>query len=69
MNNQSVGMTVNERLYVSGLMEEFDKAVAEKNVDKVISILKKVDLSDLSIYPILERLNLIKGKTDEAKSL
>lgn len=65
MNNQYAGMTVNERLYVSGLMEEFDKAVADKNVDKVILILKKVDLSDLSIDPILEQLNLIKGKIDE----
>jgi len=58
MDDQYAGMTVNERLYTSGLLEEFDKSVKEKDVEKVISILKKVDLTDESINPILERLGL-----------
>ncbi len=52
------GMTVNERLYASGLMDEFDKAVENKNIDKVKSILKKVELNETSIKPILESLDL-----------
>ncbi|WP_162838820.1 hypothetical protein [Aquimarina longa] len=51
-------MTVNERLYASGLMDEFDKAVENKNIDKVKSILKKVELNETSIKPILESLDL-----------
>ena len=39
-------MTVNERLYISGLMNEFDKAVKEKDKEKVKSILKEVDITD-----------------------
>jgi hypothetical protein len=54
------GMTVNERLYVSGLMDKFDEAVKEKNGDLVISILKEVEINDLSIVPILEHLGLKK---------
>jgi hypothetical protein len=58
MENKYAGMTVNERLYVSGLIDEFDKAVAEKNIDEAIRILKKVELTDVSIKPILEQLGL-----------
>ena len=39
-------MTVNERLYVSGLMDEFDKAVKEKDITKVKAILKSVELNE-----------------------
>lgn len=52
------GMTVNERLYASGLIDEFDKAVENKNRNKVETILKKVELNDESIKPILKELNL-----------
>lgn len=52
------GMTVNERLYLSGLMDEFDKAVEAKNIDAVRTILRKVELNDESIMPILESLQL-----------
>nr|WP_320120062.1 hypothetical protein [uncultured Marinifilum sp.] len=51
-------MTVNERLYISGLMDEYDKAVEEKNVDKIREILQKVELDETSIKPILEQLGL-----------
>jgi hypothetical protein len=58
------GMTVNERLYVSGLSDAFSKAVAEKNVDDVIAILEKVELTEPSIIPILEQLGLHSRETD-----
>ena len=58
MDNQYAGMTVNERLCVSGLMEEFDEAVKQKNSAKVRAILEKVELTEASIKPILERLKL-----------
>lgn len=51
-------MTVNERLYVGGFMDEFDKAVKDKNINKVRSILKKVELTESSIKPILESYGL-----------
>ena len=59
MENKYAGMTVNERLYVSGLMDEFDDAVDKKNTEKVRTILKKVELTEDSIKPILENLKLI----------
>ena len=51
-----VGMTVNERLYVNGLISVFDKAVKDKNTKNIISILKEVELTNESITDIL--LNL-----------
>lgn len=53
------GMTVNERLYVSGLIDRFYAAVKEKDIDAAISILKAVDLSEENIKPILEFQGLI----------
>jgi reverse gyrase len=58
MDNKYAGMTVNERLYVSGLMDEFDKAVSEKNTTEVVRILRMVELGQESINPILEQLGL-----------
>lgn len=58
MGNKYAGMTVNERLYVSGLIEEFDKAVEERNTAEAIRILREVELTDDSIKPILEQLKL-----------
>lgn len=52
------GMTVNERLYVSGYMDEYDKAVKEKDITKIREILQKVELNEKSIKPILEHLGL-----------
>jgi hypothetical protein len=58
MDNKYAGMTVNERLYVSGLMGEFDEAVKKKNSEEVRAILEKVELTEASIKPILEKLEL-----------
>lgn len=52
------GMTVNERLYVSGMMDKFEKAVEEKSINEVISILKSVDLDEKNIKAILEQHSL-----------
>lgn len=59
MENKYSGMTVNERLYASGLMDEFDKAVEERDIERVRSILNNVELTEESIEPILERLGLL----------
>jgi hypothetical protein len=58
MENKYIGMTVNERLYLSGLMDEFDKAVEEQDVDRIRRILIKVELTEESIRPIMEQLGL-----------
>lgn len=58
MENKYAGMTVNERLFVSGLMDEFDKAVEARDVDRIRSILRDVELTEESIGPILEHLGL-----------
>ena len=52
------GMTVNERLHVSGLLKEYDNAIKQKNVGRVVEILKSVELNDISIQLILKRENL-----------
>jgi len=51
-------MTVNERLVVSGKIDDFDRAVTEENTDEVVFLLREVGLSDESIQPILEKLRL-----------
>lgn len=58
MANQYAGMTVNERLYVSGLMEEFDTAVQERDIDRIRLILSSVGLADENIGPVLEQLGI-----------
>lgn len=58
MDNKYAGMTVNERLYDSGLIDQFDKAVEEKDRDEAIRILKEVELTDENIEPILEQSGL-----------
>jgi len=62
MDDKYRGMTVNERLYISGLLNEFDKAVKEKDVNEVIRILEEVKLTKPNIDPILARLGLIHSK-------
>ena len=58
MTRKYDGMTVNERLFVAKKIDEFDKAVNEKDRIKVISILQSVELTASSIYAILVSLGL-----------
>ena len=53
------GMTVNERLYVSGLIDKYYEAVNEKNVDAASSILKSVDLRENNVRAILKFEGLV----------
>jgi hypothetical protein len=47
-----LGMTVNERLHVSGYSDKYHEAVETKNVDAAISILKAVNLGEENINVI-----------------
>lgn len=53
MDDKFAGMTVNERLYVSGLSNEFDLAIKDKHVAEARAILIKVELTEPNIIPIL----------------
>jgi hypothetical protein len=52
------GMTVNERLFVSELLDEFEKAVVSKKIERIVQILKQVELTDENIKPILDNYGL-----------
>ena len=51
-------MTVNQRLYISGLMDKFENAVKDKNIDLLILILKEIELNDLVIEQLLIHFGL-----------
>lgn len=53
------GMTVNERLFLSGRMDEFDALVRAKDVNGLKSLLKDVEITDDSnVRAIIESLGL-----------
>ena len=56
MHDKYAGMTVNERLVVSGLMRAFDKSVKRKDIAKTTEILESVGLDEVNILSILEQL-------------
>jgi molecular chaperone GrpE (heat shock protein) len=61
MDNKYAGMTVNQRLWASGLMDEFERAIIEKNTDEAIRILTEVELTEENIKPILIKWGLCSG--------
>ncbi|RTY70546.1 hypothetical protein EKL99_08040 [Flavobacterium sp. ZB4P23] len=58
MESKFSGMTVNERLYVGGLINDFDNALEQKNVEGIKAVLKKVALNEDSIFEMLISLGL-----------
>lgn len=59
MSEKYKGMTVIERLYLGGLMNQFDEFVRTKNIDGIKNILAKVEITDeSSVRSIIEGLGL-----------
>ena len=50
---EAEGMTVNERLYLSGLLNAFDKAVEERDKEEVRGILAQLYLTPENIDAII----------------
>lgn len=64
MDNRYKGMTVNERLYISGLIDEFEEEIRNKNISKIILILEKVEITDkVLIDDILKQFSLSEEDT------
>lgn len=58
MENKYLGITVNERLYLAGLIDEYYEAVKAKNKVKMIFILHRIELDEESIIDNLKLNNL-----------
>lgn len=65
MKEKYIGATVNERLYLGGLIDEFYKAIDEKNYYRAKQILEEVELTEESIRPILENAGLFPPTDDK----
>lgn len=53
------GMTVNERLFTSGLIDSYYLALKRKDVSEIVNILKKIELDDENIHNILKFERLV----------
>lgn len=51
-----LGMTLNERLLVSGLMEQFDKAFEARDQELLIGILKEVKVEQKAAEETVETI-------------
>jgi len=45
-NQRYAGMTTNERLFVAGLLDKFDRATSQRNKQIMIQLLASVELGD-----------------------
>jgi hypothetical protein len=52
------GMTVNERLVISGLLKDFDKARKKRDTKTMLIILKKIEIDESSTADILTKFGL-----------
>lgn len=57
-DNKYEGMTVNERLLVSGFLDEFQHYIDVKDKDNIVLILKKLEVDDSSINTFLAKIGL-----------
>jgi hypothetical protein len=53
---EAAGMTVNERLYLAGLLDDFDKALKQKDKLRLKSILERVSFSSEMAQEIVDQL-------------
>ena len=54
--DEASGMTVNERMFLAGLIDDFDKAIAERNIPKLERILGSVYLSPEAVKGIIDQV-------------
>lgn len=54
-NDKLKGMTVNERLFVCGLLPAFDEAVKNRDRSRLAEILRQVDVDEPSIALTIEK--------------
>ena len=57
MKSKYGGMTVNERLVMSGLSTSFDESINRQNYAKATEILEAVELDESNIKTILEHFS------------
>ncbi|MDJ0613749.1 MAG: hypothetical protein QNJ29_08720 [Rhizobiaceae bacterium] len=50
-----MGMTVNERLVVSGLLDTYEQAINRRDFAKVAEILEKVEIGEGNIKAIIDK--------------
>jgi hypothetical protein len=50
------GMTVNERLFASGLLEEFDAAIRAKDKQAALAILERAQLTRAQAVETVEKI-------------
>ena len=66
MNKKYRGMTINERLFESGLFNKFELVICQKKIGEIKSILRAVEIyNEKWINDILENFNSIPKKDDE----
>jgi hypothetical protein len=53
---QLAGMTTNERLFASGKLDDFDRAVAGRDIQSIRAILKSVNVDNRSIAAIISQM-------------
>ena len=58
MDNKYAGMTVNERLFLSGLIDQFEHAIEVRNAIEIRRILELVELTETNIKPILDKYEI-----------
>ena len=62
MPSQYNGMTVNERLFVAGLLEQFDCAAKSRSKDSMIQILTQVNISPDEAASITDKILADPGR-------
>lgn len=60
--SEFLGMTVNERLYSFGLMDQFDSAIQRRDEAKAISILMEAELNAQSAKETVEAIMKSPGE-------
>lgn len=60
-------MTVNERLFAAGLLDEFDRAVRAGDVAALEGILRRVQLSDENVAAVIKQVLPLAGRQTPRK--